>query len=56
MSLLREIFESRRLSMIDEKQWAKDRPLPDPEQFLLRELLDSTLKQMKYVPAAGARK
>jgi NitT/TauT family transport system substrate-binding protein len=46
----REIFESRRLDMIAGKQWAADKPLPDPEQFLLRSLLDSTLKEMKYVP------
>ncbi len=46
----REIFESRRTDMIAAKQWAADKPLPDPEQFLLRSLLDSTLKEMKYVP------
>ena len=46
----REIFESRRLDMIAAKQWAADKPLPDPEQFLLRDLLDSTLKDMGYVP------
>src|SRR6266540_4391807 len=46
----REIFESRRLEMIAAKQWAPDKPLPDPEQFLTRNLLESTLKQMGYVP------
>jgi NitT/TauT family transport system substrate-binding protein len=46
----REIFESRRLDMIAGKQWAHDKPLPDPEQFLLRSLLDTTLAEMKYVP------
>jgi ABC-type nitrate/sulfonate/bicarbonate transport system substrate-binding protein len=46
----REIFESRRLDMIAGKQWTQDKPLPDPEQFLLRALLDPTLKEMKYVP------
>lgn len=46
----RDLFESRRQSMISAKQWPADKPLPDPEQFLLRELLDSTLKEMKYVP------
>jgi NitT/TauT family transport system substrate-binding protein len=46
----REIFESRRLDMIAGKQWAADKPLPDPEQFLLRAQLDSTLKAMNYVP------
>jgi ABC-type nitrate/sulfonate/bicarbonate transport system substrate-binding protein len=46
----REIFESRREDMIAAKQWAPDKPLPDPEQFLTRSLLDPTLKDMKYVP------
>jgi NitT/TauT family transport system substrate-binding protein len=46
----REIFESRRLEMIAAKQWPADKPLPDPEQFLTRDLLDTTLKQMSYVP------
>ena len=44
----REIFESRRISMIDEKQWSKDKPLPDPEQWLLRDVLEKTLKDMGY--------
>ncbi len=48
--LFREIFESRRQTMIAARQWAPDKPLPDPEQFLARNLLDSTLKQMGYVP------
>ncbi len=47
---LREIFESRRQTMIAAKQWAPDKPLPDPEQYLLRSMLDSTLKEMNYVP------
>ncbi len=46
----REIFESRREDMIAAKQWAPDKPLPDPEQFLTRDLLDPTLKDMNYVP------
>ena len=48
--LFREVFESRRLSMIAARQWAQDKPLPDPEQFLARNLLDPTLKEMNYVP------
>ncbi len=48
--MFREIFESRRLDMIAAKQWPADKPLPDPEQFLLRATLDSTLKEMNYVP------
>jgi len=49
--LFREIFESRRLDMIAANQWPKDKPLPDPEQYLARSLLDSTLKEIGYVPA-----
>ena len=49
--LFREIFESRRLDMIAENQWPKDKPLPDAEQFLLRAQLESTLKEVNYVPA-----
>jgi NitT/TauT family transport system substrate-binding protein len=45
-----EIFESRREVMVKAKQWAPDKPLPDPEQFLARTMLDTTLKDMKYVP------
>ena len=48
--LFREILESRRETMIAARQWPADKPLPDPEQFLMRDLLDSTLKQMRYVP------
>ncbi len=48
--LFREIFESRRLTMIAARQWPEDRPLPDPEGFLARDLLDPTLKEMGYVP------
>jgi NitT/TauT family transport system substrate-binding protein len=48
--LFRDILEQRRLAMVDAKQWPKDKPLPDPEQFLTRGLLESTLKEMNYVP------
>ncbi len=49
--LFHEIFEQRRQIMIAAKQWTADKPLPDPEQFLLRAQLDKTLADMKYVPA-----
>ena len=49
--LFREILESRRETMIAARQWPADKPLPDPEQFVSRKLLDSTLAQMGYVPA-----
>ena len=48
--LFREVFESRRLDLVAAKEWPADRPLPDPEQFLARDLLESTLKNMGYVP------
>jgi ABC-type nitrate/sulfonate/bicarbonate transport system substrate-binding protein len=48
--LYREIFESRRIDLIAAKQWPADKPLPDPEQYLAREMLDTTLKDMKYIP------
>ena len=48
--LFAKIFELRRLTMIAARQWPQDKPLPDPEQFLARNLLDSTLKDMGYVP------
>ena len=48
--LYREIFESRRLDLIAAGQWPKDKPLPDPEQYLARTMLDATLKAMNYVP------
>jgi NitT/TauT family transport system substrate-binding protein len=50
-NLFREILEGRRQAMIAADQWPKDKPLPDPEQFLTRQLLESTLKEMNYVPA-----
>jgi hypothetical protein len=49
--LFREILESRRLTMIAARQWPADKPLPDPEQYLARPMLESTLKEMNYVPA-----
>ena len=49
-NLYREIFESRRIDMIAANEWPKDKPLPDPEQYLAREMLDATLKAMNYVP------
>ena len=48
--LFSHILESRRKTMIAAKQWAADKPLPDPEQYVARDLLEPTLKQMGYVP------
>ncbi len=47
----RKIFESRRQAMIAGGQWSKDKPLPDPEQWLMRDVLEKTLAGMKYEPA-----
>jgi ABC-type nitrate/sulfonate/bicarbonate transport system substrate-binding protein len=46
----RDIFEARREEMIAAKQWPADKPLPDPEQYLVRSVLDKTLQDMNYVP------
>jgi NitT/TauT family transport system substrate-binding protein len=46
--LFRQILESRRQTMIAAKQWPADKPLPDPEQYITRNLLDPTLKAMGY--------
>jgi NitT/TauT family transport system substrate-binding protein len=49
--LFAEIIQSRVESMRAARQWPADKPVPDPEQFVARKLLDSTLKDMGYVPA-----
>jgi NitT/TauT family transport system substrate-binding protein len=48
--LYREVFESRLKDLIAGKQWPADKPMPDPEIYLAREMLEATLKDMKYVP------
>lgn len=50
-----QIFESRRVGMVAENQWPKDKPLPDAERWLLRDVLEKTLKEMKYVPVADKK-
>jgi NitT/TauT family transport system substrate-binding protein len=49
-NLFREIFEGRRKAMIAAKQWPADKPLPDPEHWLERKTLETTLAEMHYVP------
>ena len=44
------LFESRRQTMIRSHAWPKDKPLPDPEQWVARDLLEKTLKEANYVP------
>jgi NitT/TauT family transport system substrate-binding protein len=48
--LFAKIIESRVKTMQAARQWPANRPMPDPEQYLTRQLLDSTLKEMGYVP------
>jgi ABC-type nitrate/sulfonate/bicarbonate transport system substrate-binding protein len=48
--LFREIFESRRTDLITAGQWPKDKPLPDPEAFVTRSILETALKEVHYVP------
>lgn len=52
--LFEKIFESRRKTMIAARQWPENKPLPDTEQFLARNLLETTLKEMNYVPTKRA--
>jgi ABC-type nitrate/sulfonate/bicarbonate transport system substrate-binding protein len=53
--LFRDIFVSRRLDMIAAHQWPDDKPLPDPEQFVARKLLDQALAAAHYVPPPEAK-
>jgi NitT/TauT family transport system substrate-binding protein len=48
--LFRDIFEARRREMIELGQWDKNKPLPDPEQWVARKLLDDALNEAHYVP------
>lgn len=48
--LFREIFESRRLDMIAANEWPKDKPLPDTESFVTRNLLEAALNDIHYEP------
>jgi ABC-type nitrate/sulfonate/bicarbonate transport system substrate-binding protein len=53
--LFREIFESRRIDMIADGQWPKDKPLPDTEGFVERKILDEALQEAHYVPPPKAK-
>ncbi|HLI22566.1 MAG TPA: ABC transporter substrate-binding protein [Stellaceae bacterium] len=52
--LFADIFEARRKEMVAMGQWPQDKPLPDPEQFIARKLLDDALKEAHYVPTKMA--
>jgi NitT/TauT family transport system substrate-binding protein len=49
-NLFAKIIESRVRSMKAARQWPEGKPAPDPESFVERKLLESTLKEMGYVP------
>jgi NitT/TauT family transport system substrate-binding protein len=49
-NLFAEIVKSRVKTMKAARLWPADKPMPDPEKFVERKLLDSTLKEMNYVP------
>ena len=46
--LFRKLFEGRRNRMVARKLWPKDKPLPDIEQFVARDLLKGTLRDIGY--------
>lgn len=47
-NLFYKLFEGRQKRMIARGLWPEDKPLPDPEQFVAREVLSSTLREMGY--------
>jgi NitT/TauT family transport system substrate-binding protein len=47
-SLFKKLFEGRKNRMVARKLWPKDKPLPDIEQFIARDLLKGTLRDMGY--------
>ncbi len=47
-ALVRSLFESRVKRMVSKNLWPKDKPLPDVEQFVARELLTETLRERGY--------
>jgi NitT/TauT family transport system substrate-binding protein len=49
-NLFAKIFESRIKTMKKARQWPEDKPMPNPENWVARQVLESTLKDMGYVP------
>ncbi|MFQ5849100.1 MAG: ABC transporter substrate-binding protein [Candidatus Binatia bacterium] len=47
-ALVKKLFQSRVRRMIKKGNWPKDKPLPDLEQFIARDLLTETLREMGY--------
>lgn len=46
--LFRKLFESRRLRMVSRGLWPKDKPLPDIEKYVARNVLQSELRGLGY--------
>jgi NitT/TauT family transport system substrate-binding protein len=46
--LYKKLFNSRRTRMVSKGLWPKEKPLPDIEQFIARDLLTETLREMGY--------
>ena len=47
-ALVKSLFESRVKRMIAKNLWPKDKPLPDVEKFVARDLLTETLRERGY--------
>lgn len=47
-SLVRKLFDGRVTRMKSKGLWPKDKPSPDPEQFVERQLINETLREMGY--------
>lgn len=46
--LFKKLFQGRYKRMVSQGLWPKDKPMPDPEQFVERKLLTDTLRDMGY--------
>jgi NitT/TauT family transport system substrate-binding protein len=46
--LFRKVFEGRKARMESKGLWPKGKAMPDPEQFVARDMLTSTLRDMGY--------
>lgn len=53
--LFLSLFEGRLERMKEQGLWPKDKPMPDIEQFVARDLLNSTLREMGYYLQAPPR-
>ena len=46
--LFRKLFVGRQKRMVKRKLWPKGKKMPDPEQYIARDVLDETLRDMGY--------